>query len=546
MSGSRSLRGAPSVPVHVIGDPAAGQRPGWSSPTRTRRHCSSVVRTRWSGRSWIPAERWPWLPRAWWTAGSDRRRSAADRRCGCRIAEFRGWSECGHPCGRRGLPVRARGCHRGTRGPRVAWTPGAPQRDPRGATRADPGPPSPWTDQLVSPAGLQVVSVESGPRRPRWGAADWGEPVTVGPCSGRLAPGRRAAGLRPAGHGPGHGARPGRCPSGAGDDGRGRRKPGVRRRFAMWAAIVVAAVGSALGALAGIAPAWAALRSADVLADPAQCLWSPVRPGAGRRRRGTSEGMVYCDVPLAIPLDVPWTWLAVWWWGSRGRWPDVPRVHPVASGCSPGAERGLAAGERRPAARLRFGRSVAAAHDDVPMGHLDISRVTFALPDGRVLLDEVSFKVAEGKVTALVGANGSGKSTLMRMIAGDEPTQSGAITRVGSLGVMRQFVGHMADGHPARPAAGRGAADSGCGRGGARRGRAGDDGRRRRGHADALRARDRGVGRGRRLRPRGRLGRGGRLRAGRPLRPGAVPGAGHAVGRGAEADRPRGAVPRSG
>jgi ATPase subunit of ABC transporter with duplicated ATPase domains len=63
-----------------------------------------------------------------------------------------------------------------------------------------------------------------------------------------------------------------------------------------------------------------------------------------------------------------------------------------------------------------------------------------------VLLDEVSFKVAEGKVTALVGANGSGKSTLMRMIAGDEPIQSGAITRVGSLGVMRQFVGHMAAG----------------------------------------------------------------------------------------------------
>jgi ATPase subunit of ABC transporter with duplicated ATPase domains len=84
--------------------------------------------------------------------------------------------------------------------------------------------------------------------------------------------------------------------------------------------------------------------------------------------------------------------------------------------------------------------------DDGVMGHLDVSRVTFALPDGRVLLDEVSFKVAEGRVTALVGANGSGKSTLMRMIAGDEPVQSGAITRVGSLGVMRQFVGHMAAG----------------------------------------------------------------------------------------------------
>ena len=86
--------------------------------------------------------------------------------------------------------------------------------------------------------------------------------------------------------------------------------PGVRRRFAMWAAIVVAAVGSVLGALAGIAPAWAALRSANLLADPAQCLWSPVRPGAADDAMD-DQGMVYCDVPLAIPLDVPWTWLAV-------------------------------------------------------------------------------------------------------------------------------------------------------------------------------------------------------------------------------------------
>jgi ATPase subunit of ABC transporter with duplicated ATPase domains len=63
-----------------------------------------------------------------------------------------------------------------------------------------------------------------------------------------------------------------------------------------------------------------------------------------------------------------------------------------------------------------------------------------------VLLDEVSFRVAEGRVTALVGANGSGKSTLMRLITGAEPVQSGAITRTGSLGVMPQFVGHMTDG----------------------------------------------------------------------------------------------------
>lgn len=80
------------------------------------------------------------------------------------------------------------------------------------------------------------------------------------------------------------------------------------------------------------------------------------------------------------------------------------------------------------------------------MGYIEVSRVTHALADGRILLLDVSFRVAEGRVTALVGANGSGKSTLLRLVAGDEPVQSGAITRVGSLGVMRQFVGHMTDG----------------------------------------------------------------------------------------------------
>jgi ATPase subunit of ABC transporter with duplicated ATPase domains len=81
------------------------------------------------------------------------------------------------------------------------------------------------------------------------------------------------------------------------------------------------------------------------------------------------------------------------------------------------------------------------------MGYLDVARVSHALPDGRVLLDEVTFKVPEGQVSALVGANGSGKSTLLRLISGSEPIQDGAITRVGALGVMRQFVGHMTDGN---------------------------------------------------------------------------------------------------
>ncbi len=75
------------------------------------------------------------------------------------------------------------------------------------------------------------------------------------------------------------------------------------------------------------------------------------------------------------------------------------------------------------------------------VGHLDVTGVSYALPDGRMLLDDVSFRVGDGHKVALVGANGSGKTTLLRIIVGDLPAQEGAIARSGGLGVMRQFVG---------------------------------------------------------------------------------------------------------
>ncbi|TDD71954.1 ABC-F family ATP-binding cassette domain-containing protein [Jiangella aurantiaca] len=74
------------------------------------------------------------------------------------------------------------------------------------------------------------------------------------------------------------------------------------------------------------------------------------------------------------------------------------------------------------------------------MGHVDLNAVSFTLPDGRVLLDDISFRVGDGAKVALVGANGSGKTTLLRIVAGDLAPHGGAVTRSGGVGVMRQFV----------------------------------------------------------------------------------------------------------
>jgi ATPase subunit of ABC transporter with duplicated ATPase domains len=79
------------------------------------------------------------------------------------------------------------------------------------------------------------------------------------------------------------------------------------------------------------------------------------------------------------------------------------------------------------------------------MGYVDVAGVSHALPDGRPLLDGVSFRVGEGSKAALVGANGVGKTTLLRIIAGDLAAQQGAVTRSGGLGVMRQFIGSQRD-----------------------------------------------------------------------------------------------------
>jgi ATPase subunit of ABC transporter with duplicated ATPase domains len=80
------------------------------------------------------------------------------------------------------------------------------------------------------------------------------------------------------------------------------------------------------------------------------------------------------------------------------------------------------------------------------MGYVDVAGLGHVLADGRVLLDDVAFRVGEGTKAALVGANGAGKTTLLRLVAGDERPHRGTISRSGGLGVMRQFIGSVRDG----------------------------------------------------------------------------------------------------
>ena len=75
-----------------------------------------------------------------------------------------------------------------------------------------------------------------------------------------------------------------------------------------------------------------------------------------------------------------------------------------------------------------------------PMGAIEVNGIAYRLPTGRLLFDDVSFRVGEGITAALVGDNGAGKSTLFKIITGVLNADEGSTSVSGGLGVMPQLL----------------------------------------------------------------------------------------------------------
>ena len=57
--------------------------------------------------------------------------------------------------------------------------------------------------------------------------------------------------------------------------------------------------------------------------------------------------------------------------------------------------------------------------------------ISFALKDGKVLMDGISFEVPGGSLVAVVGPSGAGKTTLLKALTGAQPATSGQVTYAG-------------------------------------------------------------------------------------------------------------------
>ena len=57
-----------------------------------------------------------------------------------------------------------------------------------------------------------------------------------------------------------------------------------------------------------------------------------------------------------------------------------------------------------------------------------VENVTFGYNDEKVILDDISLNIQQGKITAIMGGSGSGKTTLLRLISRQYPITKGKIS----------------------------------------------------------------------------------------------------------------------
>jgi ATPase subunit of ABC transporter with duplicated ATPase domains len=72
---------------------------------------------------------------------------------------------------------------------------------------------------------------------------------------------------------------------------------------------------------------------------------------------------------------------------------------------------------------------------------IEVNNAVFYYPDGTLVIDDVSFRVPTGSVTALVGPNGVGKTTMLGIIAGDLSLDEGTVRSDTEIAYMRQNPG---------------------------------------------------------------------------------------------------------
>lgn len=72
---------------------------------------------------------------------------------------------------------------------------------------------------------------------------------------------------------------------------------------------------------------------------------------------------------------------------------------------------------------------------------IEVQSVSFSYPDGTTPIENVSFRVPTGSVTALVGPNGVGKTTMLELIAGHKRLDEGHVRSDTEIAYMRQNPG---------------------------------------------------------------------------------------------------------